>query len=99
MRRRATLVLERVTKTYAAGDIAVQALRGVDVRVERGEFVAAIGASGSELMEIFRRRDLAGRTIVMITYESHVAAYARRVVHIADGLIQADEASAAVLTA
>ena len=47
MRRRATLVLERVTKTYGAGDIAVQALRGVDVRVERGDFVAVMGASGS----------------------------------------------------
>ena len=229
MRRRATLVLERVTKTYGAGDIAVQALRGVDVRVERGDFVAVMGASGSgkstlmnlvgcldvpttgryllegidvshleelelafvrnrkigfvfqsynliprtsalrnvalpliyarvpraerrrraeealaavgvadrmyhvpsqlsggqqqrvvtepaivladeptgnldsassaEVMEIFRRLNLAGRTIVMITHESHIAAYARRVVHIADGLIQADEASTAVLTA
>ena len=235
MRRRATLVLERVTKTYGAGDIAVQALRGVDVRVERGDFVAVMGASGSgkstlmnlvgcldvpttgryllegidvshldelelafvrnrkigfvfqsynliprtsalrnvalpliyarvpraerrrraeealaavgvadrmyhvpsqlsggqqqrvaiaraivtepaivladeptgnldsassaEVMEIFRRLNLAGRTIVMITHESHIAAYARRVAHIADGLIQADEASTAVLTA
>ena len=56
-------------------------------------------ASSAEVMEIFRRLNLAGRTIVMITHESHIAAYARRVVHIADGLIQADEASTAVLTA
>jgi cell division transport system ATP-binding protein len=56
-------------------------------------------ASSAEVMEIFRRLNLAGRTIVMITHESHIAAYARRVVHIADGLIQAGEASAAVLTA
>ena len=46
-RRRATLLVENVSKTYGAGDVAVQALRGVDLRVERGEFVAVMGASGS----------------------------------------------------
>jgi putative ABC transport system ATP-binding protein len=46
-RRRATLVLERVSKTYGSGDLAVQALRGIDLRVERGDFVAVMGASGS----------------------------------------------------
>jgi putative ABC transport system ATP-binding protein len=39
--------LSEVTKTYAVGDIAVHALRGVSVRVQRGEYVAIIGASGS----------------------------------------------------
>jgi putative ABC transport system ATP-binding protein len=39
--------LDDVTKTYALGDIAVHALRGVSLRVERGEYVAIIGASGS----------------------------------------------------
>ncbi len=34
-------------KTYALGDIAVAALRGISLRVERGEYVAIIGASGS----------------------------------------------------
>ena len=46
-RRRTALVLERVTKTYGSGDIAVQALRGIDLRVERGDFLAIMGASGS----------------------------------------------------
>ncbi len=36
-----------MTKTYVLGDIEVHALRGVDLTIERGEFVAVMGASGS----------------------------------------------------
>src|ERR1043165_6548039 len=44
---RALIQLEAVTKTYDSGENAVQALRGVDLAVERGEFAAIIGPSGS----------------------------------------------------
>jgi len=36
-----------MTKTYVLGDIEVNALRGVNLTIERGEFVAVMGASGS----------------------------------------------------
>jgi len=45
--RRAMLAIEGVTKSYGSGDIAVQALRGIDLRIDRGDFVAIMGASGS----------------------------------------------------
>ena len=39
--------LRDVRKTYAVGDIAVHALRGVSLRISPGEYVAIMGASGS----------------------------------------------------
>jgi putative ABC transport system ATP-binding protein len=39
--------LRGVTKTYDAGELAVQALRGVDLAIEKGQMVAIIGPSGS----------------------------------------------------
>src|SRR2546430_6081743 len=39
--------LEQVTKIYDSGENEVQALRAVDVAIQRGEFVAVIGPSGS----------------------------------------------------
>lgn len=39
--------LQAVTKVYGEGQAAFQALRGVDLRIEQGDFVAVMGPSGS----------------------------------------------------
>jgi putative ABC transport system ATP-binding protein len=44
---KALIQLEEITKTYDAGENAVQALRGVDVAIQHGEFVSITGPSGS----------------------------------------------------
>lgn len=41
------LKTEQLTKIYGAGDTGVPALKGIDLQVQKGEFVAIVGTSGS----------------------------------------------------
>ena len=43
----AIIELTGVRKTYRSGSVEFEALRGVDVRIDEGEYVAVIGPSGS----------------------------------------------------
>jgi putative ABC transport system ATP-binding protein len=45
--QRALIELSQIHKRYGEGESEVRALDGVDLRIERGEFVAIMGSSGS----------------------------------------------------
>jgi putative ABC transport system ATP-binding protein len=49
--------------------------------------------TGNEIMALFARLHQSGNTIVLVTHEADIAAYAHRTIHIRDGQVEKDVAS------
>ena len=52
-------------------------------------------ATGGEVMALFDELNRGGQTVILVTHDPAVAAHAKRVVRIVDGLVSTDEAKAA----
>jgi len=51
-------------------------------------------ATGAQIMDLMAELNDRGKTIIMVTHETHIAAYARRRVHMLDGRIESIEEAA-----
>jgi putative ABC transport system ATP-binding protein len=49
--------------------------------------------TSEEIMALFAALNAAGRTIIMVTHDEEVAAHAKRIIRVRDGLVVADERS------
>ncbi|MEE9295035.1 MAG: ABC transporter ATP-binding protein [Phycisphaerae bacterium] len=47
--------------------------------------------TGAQILELFHRLNESGKTIILVTHEMSVAAQARRLIHMRDGLIDVDK--------
>jgi putative ABC transport system ATP-binding protein len=69
---RKLIEISGLTKTYGRGEVAIHALRGIDVEVKEGEFVAIMGPSGSgksTLMNILGCLDRPSRGVYVLDGE------------------------------
>jgi putative ABC transport system ATP-binding protein len=46
--------------------------------------------TGNEIMALFAKLHTAGNTIILVTHEADIAAYARRAIHLRDGQVEKD---------
>jgi putative ABC transport system ATP-binding protein len=51
--------------------------------------------TGAEIMALFARLHEAGNTIILVTHEADLAAFAHRIVHLRDGQVEKDVRRAA----
>ena len=51
--------------------------------------------TGAEIMQVFERLHQAGNTIVLVTHEADIAAFAKRAIHVRDGQVEKDVRQAA----
>lgn len=63
---------------------------GADVILADEPTGALDSKTGNEIMEIFRELNALGKTIVLITHDRQIAAYAKRLITIQDGRILSD---------
>jgi putative ABC transport system ATP-binding protein len=52
--------------------------------------------TGQEIMGVFARLHEAGNTIILVTHEADIAAYARRAIHLRDGQVEKDVRAASL---
>jgi putative ABC transport system ATP-binding protein len=53
--------------------------------------------TGAEIMGLFARLHQAGNTIVLVTHEADIAAFAHRTIHLRDGQVEKDARQASIL--
>jgi macrolide transport system ATP-binding/permease protein len=106
-RRRAQLLLEQVGLTGRSGHEPSQLSGGQQQRVaiarsliNRPSLVLADEPTGNldshtsvEILRMFQQLNNEGITVILVTHDPNVAAYAQRTIRIADGLIEGDETS------
>jgi len=105
--RRAEFLLEQVGLTGRSDHEPSQLSGGQQQRVaiarsliNRPSLVLADEPTGNldshtsvEILRMFQRLNSEGITVILVTHDANVAAYARRTIRIADGLIEGDEPS------